>query len=123
MEESNESCGRPTFDKYEEMRRDFMKQHLSRGLGYDIQLNEEEKQLNEIIMGLKGEELKRGFQNPYNFTPARHFFDVKKNVESSPLFKLIQKMPKGLCVQSSSHVMSLILFFYSLTPRRYFTCP
>lgn len=106
-----QSCSRPTFNKYEEIRREFMQKHLSRALGSDVELNEEEQKLNEIIMSLKAEELNRGFQNPFNFTPARHFFDVKKSVESSPLFKIIQKMPKGLCVQSSSHVMSLIFLF------------
>lgn len=96
MDTSSDSCGRPTFNKYEEMRRDFMEQHLSRALGFDVALNEEEEKLNEIIMGFKRDELSRGFENPFNFTPARHFFEGKKYVESSPLFKIIQKMPKGL---------------------------
>jgi adenosine deaminase CECR1 len=122
IEMDTSSCSRPTFNKYEEIRRDFMGKHLSRALGYDIELNEDEEKLNAIIMSLKRDELSRGFQNPFNFTPARHFFEVKKYVESSPLFKIIQKMPKGLYVQSSSHVMSLMIFslFFS---RRCFTCP
>lgn len=86
---------RPTFNKYEEIRKDFMQKHLSSALGADVQLNEEEQQLNEIIMGFKADELARGFQNPFNFTPSRHFFEVYKSIESSPLFKLIHKMPKG----------------------------
>lgn len=98
METSNDSYARPTFEKYEEMRRDLMEKHLSRALGSNVRLNENEEKLNEIIMGMKMEELARGFQNPFNFTPARHFFEVKKTVESSPLFKIIRKMPKGLCL-------------------------
>jgi hypothetical protein len=93
MEDS--SCDRPTFKQYEEIRRDFMEKHLSRALGADVELNEEEQQLNTIIMDLKREELARGFQNPFNFTPSRHFFEVYKEIEQSPLFKIIQKMPKG----------------------------
>lgn len=93
----DESCARPTYAKYEEMRADFMQKHLGRALGFDVELNEDERELNKIIMKFKVEELSRGFQNPSNFTPARHFFDVYKSIESSPLFKLLQKMPKGLC--------------------------
>lgn len=98
MDPSNaESCARPTYDKYEEMRADFMQRHLERALGFDVELNEDEKELNKIIMKFKVEELSRGFQNPSNFTPSRHFFDVYESIESSPLFKFIQRMPKGLC--------------------------
>lgn len=87
---------RPTFAKYQEMRQQILSQHLDRALGADVVLNEREQQLNSIVMELKADELSRGFQNPFNFTPSRHFFDVMKSVESSPLFKLIRKMPKGM---------------------------
>lgn len=87
---------RPSFNKYEKMRQDYMEKELSKALGFDIELNEEEQELNAIIMNLKSAELSRGFQNPFNFTPSRHFFEVYKSIESSPLFKIIQKMPKGL---------------------------
>jgi len=86
---------RPSLEKYHELREEYLNTHLSRALGSDVLLNEEEQQFNTILMDLKAEELARGFENPFNFTPARHFFDTMKSVESSQLFKLIQKMPKG----------------------------
>ena len=86
---------RPSLEKYHEMRAEYLNTHLSRALGSDVLLNEEEQQFNTILMDLKAEELERGFENPFNFTPARHFFDTMKSVESSQLFKLIRKMPKG----------------------------
>lgn len=95
MDDNNYTTGRLPFDKYTKLREEFVSQHLSRALGADVQLNEDEQQLNAIIMDFKTEELARGFQNPFNFTPSRHFFDVLQTIESSPLFKLIQKMPKG----------------------------
>lgn len=94
MENFNRS--RPSFEKYEEIRKEYLQEHYSRALGSDVELNAEEQQLNAIIMDLKADELARGFQNPFNFTPSRHFFEVYKTIESSPLFKLIEKMPKGL---------------------------
>lgn len=87
---------RPTFEKYEALRRKLLDEHLGRALGSDIVLNEREEQFNSILMDLKMDELSRGFQNPFNFTPSRHFFYVLKSVESSPLFKIIRKMPKGI---------------------------
>lgn len=105
---------RPTYSKYAEMRKEYMEKHLSSALGSNVTLNEQEQQLNEIIMKLKDEELNRGFQNPFNFTPAHHFFEVYKSVESSPLFKIIQKMPKGLC--SRVHDVRMPLTFFSHSP-------
>lgn len=98
---------RPNFEKYKALRQDLLDLHLERALGADVVLNEQEKKFNAILMSLKAEEITRGFQNPFNFTPARHFFDVLKSVESSPLFKLIAKMPKGS--------------FYIKIPARYFS--
>jgi Adenosine/AMP deaminase N-terminal len=106
----NSGCDRPTFKKYEEIRREFMEEHLSRALGSDVELNEEEQQLNTIIMGLKADELARGFQNPFNFTPSRHFFEVYKAIESSPLFKIIQQMPKGEFF--SNPLVNIVTHFY-----------
>lgn len=86
---------RPTFEKYEAQRKLLLSEHSERALGSDIVLSEREEQFNSMLMDLKMDELARGFQNPFNFTPSRHFFDVLKSVESSSLFKLIRKMPKG----------------------------
>lgn len=97
-----------------------MQEHLSRALGADVVLNEEEQQLNAIIMDLKADELARGFQNPFNFTPSRHFFDVKSSIESSPLFKLIEKMPKG-CRIFLTYILRILQFFFKFS-RWYFTC-
>jgi hypothetical protein len=97
MEDNNFVSERPSFDKYTKLRHEYVSQHQSRALGADVQLNEEEKHLNAVLMDLKADELARGFDNPFNFTPARHFFSVLKSIETSPLFKLIQKMPKGSC--------------------------
>lgn len=87
---------RPSFAKYQALRKSLLAEHLGRALGSDILLNEQEEQFNSMLMDLKMDELSRGFENPFNFTPSRHFFDVVNTVEASPLFKLIRKMPKGI---------------------------
>ena len=107
---------RPNFEKYKALRQDLLDLHQERALGSDIVLNENEKSFNSILMGLKADEIARGFQNPFNFTPARHFFDVSKSVESSTLFKLIQKMPKGaFCIQTFLIFLFNFFFVFVLT--------
>jgi hypothetical protein len=95
MQDNSIVSARPSFEKYTKLRQEYVSQHLSRALGADIELSEEEQHLNAVLMELKADELARGFDNPFNFTPARHFFSALKSIETSPLFKLIQKMPKG----------------------------
>lgn len=87
---------RPSFAKYQALRKSLLAEHLGRALGSDVVLSEQEEQFNSMLMDLKTDELSRGFENPFNFTPSRHFFDVVHTVEASPLFKLIRKMPKGI---------------------------
>lgn len=97
---------RPSYDEYLENRQKLIKEHSTRALGSDVKLSIEEEHFNSILMDFKSDELVRGFENPFNFTPSRHFFDVLKSVKSSPLFNLIRKMPKGL---QSFHLF--LLFF------------
>ncbi|XP_070499820.1 adenosine deaminase 2-like [Chironomus tepperi] len=106
---------RPSLEQYNEMRAEYLNTHLSRALGSDVLLNEEEQQFNTILMDLKAEELARGFENPFNFTPARHFFDTIKSVESSQLFKLIHKMPKGAVLHAHDTAMCSTDYVVSLT--------
>lgn len=89
------SSKRPSYDDYLENRQKLLEEHSSRALGSDVKLSIEEEHFNSILMDFKSDELVRGFDNPFNFTPSRHFFDVLKSVKSSPLFNLIRKMPKG----------------------------
>lgn len=86
---------RPDIVTYNKVRAEILEESLSKALGSDLQLNAKEMRLNEILMELKMDEYNQGFENPFNFTPSRHFFDVVHSVKESPLFQLIQKMPKG----------------------------
>lgn len=86
---------RPDIVTYNKVRAEILEESLNKALGSDIQLNDKEMRLNEILMELKMDEYNQGFENPFNFTPSRHFFDVVHSVKESPLFQLIQKMPKG----------------------------
>ncbi|CAO1297353.1 unnamed protein product [Diamesa tonsa] len=105
---------RPDIVTYNKVRAEILEESLNKALGSDIQLNDKEMRLNEILMELKMDEYNQGFENPFNFTPSRHFFDVVHSVKESPLFQLIQKMPKGgvlhahdTAICSTDYVVSL----------------
>lgn len=67
-----------------------MKLEELRRMGGGVQLNEQEKLLDSKLQTLKEHEMKVG-----PFPPSIHFFKAKPLIEQSPIFSLLQKMPKG----------------------------
>ncbi|XP_055535540.1 adenosine deaminase 2-like [Wyeomyia smithii] len=86
---------RVSFEEFQAQRAEFIAQEENRALGADIVLNEDERKVNEYLMKLKKAELDIGFNTPSQFLPSRHFFQVVDKIKASPLFQLIQKLPKG----------------------------
>lgn len=58
--------------------------------GGQVLLNEDEKRLNAKLLQLKQKEVMRA-----DFPPAMHFFKARDLIKESPLFGLLQKVPKG----------------------------
>lgn len=75
---------RDTLIKLEELRR----------TGGGVELNEREKLLDAKLEKLKEHEMKAG-----PFLPSMHFFKAKPLIDQSPIFSLLQKMPKGAVVE------------------------
>ncbi|XP_058123325.1 adenosine deaminase 2-A-like [Anopheles ziemanni] len=86
---------RMTPEVYHRERAAMLLNEANEGLGGDIQLTANETLVNRYLMELKRAELTLGFENPYEFLPARHLFEVLDKINSSLLFHLIRKMPKG----------------------------
>uniref|UniRef100_A0A182K2P4 adenosine deaminase n=1 Tax=Anopheles christyi TaxID=43041 RepID=A0A182K2P4_9DIPT len=84
-----------TYDEFCRQREEFLDREQGRGLGAGLVLSAAEQRLNRYVMHLKQQELARGVDNPYELVSARHFFEMLDRINESPLFKLIQKMPKG----------------------------
>ncbi|CAM4563123.1 unnamed protein product [Leuciscus chuanchicus] len=81
--------------------RDLMlKQEISQQVGGRVELTPAELQLDSILHQLK---LKEMVYSP--FPPANHFFKVRHIVQKSPVFKLLQKMPKGAALHIHSSAM------------------
>lgn len=61
-----------------------------RRTGGNVTLNEREKLLDSKLQKLKQHDIEAG-----PFPPSMHFFKAKRFIDQSPVFSLIQKMPKG----------------------------
>ncbi|KAG1952768.1 adenosine deaminase 2-A isoform X2 [Pimephales promelas] len=81
--------------------RDLMlKQEISQQVGGSVELTPAELKLDSILHQLK---LKEMVYSP--FPPANHFFKVRHVVQNSPVFKLLQKMPKGAALHIHNSAM------------------
>lgn len=68
-----------------------IKREASMQMGGQIVLTDAEQRLNSVLMKKKQEELWRA-----DFPPALHFFKAKTLIRTSPIFSVLQKMPKGV---------------------------
>lgn len=58
--------------------------------GGQMVLTDAELRLNTLLLKMKQEELMRA-----DFPPAMHFFKAKPLIRTSPMYRILQKMPKG----------------------------
>ncbi|XP_041710008.1 adenosine deaminase 2-A-like [Coregonus clupeaformis] len=82
-------------------RETMMRQETSRQTGGRVQLTEAEQWLDAHLHKLKEQEMAAA-----QFPPAIHFFKARPLIHKSPIFNLLQRMPKGaaLHIHSSSLV-------------------
>ena len=72
-------------------REQFIKMEASMRIGGNVSLSPEEQQLDAHLSKLMLEEMARE-----DFLPALHFFKARPLIRSSPIYGLLQKMPKGI---------------------------
>lgn len=71
-----------------------MREEALRQTGGRVVLTEAEQTLDAHLHHLKEKELSAA-----QFPPAVHFFRAKTLIQESPIFKLLQRMPKGIIPQ------------------------
>ncbi|XP_055606540.1 adenosine deaminase AGSA-like [Uranotaenia lowii] len=96
---------RPSLADYYDQRERFIKEEDQRFLGATLVLTDEERTVNKYLMELKQNELRQGFNDCYDFIPARHFFEMVDKFNQSKLFQLIKMLPKGAVLHA--HDMAL----------------
>ncbi|XP_053664999.1 adenosine deaminase AGSA-like [Anopheles marshallii] len=122
-----ERPARLTPEEYRYQRALLTDREAQQALGADIVLTTNESIVNNHLMDLKRDELEIGFINPFNFSPARHFFEVLDQINASPLFQFIRAMPKGAVLHAhdtalaSTEVIVNATYFPNLWQRGTFT--
>lgn len=81
-------------------RENLIKQELIREIGGGLVLSEQEKLLDAKLHQLKLQDMALP-----EFPPAMHFFRAKPLIEQSPVFSLLQKMPKGAALHVHDFAM------------------
>lgn len=74
-------------------------EEVSRQIGGRVELSVAERRLDSFMRKLKEKEIMDS-----RFPPAMHFFKAKPFIQKSPVFKLLQRMPKG--------ILWLFIFYY-----------
>lgn len=59
--------------------------------GGQVVLTDAEQRLDAVLFKMKQEEMMKE-----DFPPAMHFFKAKPLIRTSPIFSVLQKMPKGM---------------------------
>ena len=54
-----------------------------------------EIEADKILLNMKQKAIQRGIQNSASYAPSMHFFHAKPLIDQDPIFKIIQKLPKG----------------------------
>ncbi|XP_059392622.1 adenosine deaminase 2-A isoform X2 [Carassius carassius] len=81
-------------------REDLIRLEASRRTGGNITLNEREKLLDRKLQKLKQHDMEAK-----QFPPSMHFFKAKHLIDQSPVFSLLQKMPKGAALHVHDFAM------------------
>ena len=84
-----------TKDEYLKKRNQFIQEEKTNLIGGNIKLTEAESKVNQFLMHKKIAEINAAKNNDTIFPPETHFFQAKPFIDKSPVFQLIQKMPKG----------------------------
>lgn len=100
---------------YIENRNSILKKEASMRLGGNFTLSVMEDLVNNLLLQMKEDELNAAFDNPISFNPSNHFFNAKKNIERSKVFKFIQSIPKGGSLHSHEVAASSFEYMLELT--------
>ena len=82
-------------ETYLKRRTEIVNEELKRMTGGSLSLNKNEQKVNTYLMKLKQAEFEVARGPKGKFWPSEHFFYAKEEIEESPVFKIIQQMPKG----------------------------
>ncbi|KAI4903871.1 hypothetical protein NFI96_022131 [Prochilodus magdalenae] len=80
-----------------------LREEASQQVGGRVELTVAEQRLDSFLHKLKQQEMM-----DLQFPPAMHFFRAKPYIQKSPVFKLLQKMPKGAVLHIHSSALASV---------------
>ncbi|CAH1161101.1 unnamed protein product [Phyllotreta striolata] len=86
-------------------------------IGSTLNLTEKETIADAFILNLKKQELQVGFNDPKKFPSALHFFKSRPIIETSPIFNIITRLPKGSSLHSHDLALTSQEYLYNQTFR------
>lgn len=104
-----------SFKQYNATRNRFLERAFRQSLGSNLLLSPLEEKANSILMASKNAEINAGFVNPAAFAPALHIFDALELIQSSKVFQMLQKMPKGGVLHSHDTALASTAAVMNLT--------
>ncbi|XP_053957283.1 adenosine deaminase 2-like [Anastrepha ludens] len=104
---------------YETMRANILEKEAQGQLGGNVWLNANERVVNELIMLEKKYELEMSMKNLSHFQVAQHFFHSYEKISKTPLFRLLQAMPKGGVLHAHDMALCSSDYLLSLTYREH----
>ncbi|KAK7891373.1 hypothetical protein WMY93_023336 [Mugilogobius chulae] len=97
-------------------REDLMKTEASMQTGGRMVLSEKEQQLSSRLLQMKSEEVMR-----VDFPPSMHFFRARDLIKESPIFSLLQKVPKGAALHLHDFSMTSVEWLVKNSIRFFFS--
>lgn len=105
-------------DWYKRIRNQMLEYEQLSSFGGNIELTPQEEMANMVLMRVKKAELEIGFLQPRLFAPSRNFLLAAEQIKESPVFKIIQQLPKGAVLHShDTAIVSLEYIFNNITYR------
>lgn len=105
-------------EAYRKLRDIICKFELTSTTASDMELTKPEVQANDVVMRLKMNKYNKGIEDPYEFNPGFHIFERLNEIEKSPLFRLIRKMPKGGALKTNDISMCSTAYLIQLTYKK-----
>ncbi|XP_050411379.1 adenosine deaminase AGSA [Patella vulgata] len=105
-------------DSYQTARDAILKAERQQRLGSQIELNSAELALDKFLLQDKQTTIENARVGGSDFPPSINFFQSKKWIDDSPVFKVIEKMPKGCALHvHDSSITSLDWIISNVTYR------
>ncbi|KAJ0173179.1 hypothetical protein K1T71_011355 [Dendrolimus kikuchii] len=92
-------------ENYSQYKEQLIQGELNLSVGGRVNLTDDEKKANEVLMHWKNKEVEAAFNYPQYNNFSKHYFTYKDDIWKSKVYQIIKKMPKGAALHVHSSMM------------------